>query len=480
MVNQSLELIRTLLFSKSQDASTPEGRSQLRYKRAALTSLVMISSRVTNILTGLLTIPMTLKYLGADLFGIWMVVTSFVGFLSFYDFGIGIGLRNTLIECLGKDDRESPRKLIGNALLVLILLAFVMVLVVIFVLPLLPWGTLIKCKDPTSVPHILPAMQAVLLMFALGLPVSQLQNIANAYQRGYWGYLCFLVGRLLGFFFVVWCVKEAQPLWLLAGGYVGIPFFVTCGGWLIFFKVAAHLRPWPVPFEKETVRRLFGIGFFVLIHHLSYAMINTSAILLIANTIDAASATPYSVTQKLLGVSSVVTASILLGVSVAIGEAWHRTEYGWVIKAIKKSEHLVFLFGILPLFAFLLVGQRVILWWTKSPQSVPSPVLLLVCVLLSGVQILGNIYSNSLMAMNFVHFIAYTEFFAGIIVLLGGYFVGLITKVPTYIAFLQLTIGAIIPSFLFWWKIKNLLSSSRLCFYHKPSTDPTKTRLEPD
>jgi O-antigen/teichoic acid export membrane protein len=374
-MRQKLHQIISILFSKPADPSTPEGRSQERYRRAALTTLVMISARVSNILTGLLTVPITLTYLGEDLFGVWMVLTSVVAFLSFYDFGIGTGLRNLLIECAAKDDLESPKKLIGNALVALTALAALMIVLVYTVLPHLPWGDLIKCKNPDSILQILPTAQAVLVMFALGLPITQLQNIASAYQRGYWGYLCFLIGRILGFLFVVWCVKAEQPLWLLAGGYVGIPFLVTLFGWFIFLTASPVLRPWPIRPERVLMRRLFGVGFFVLVHHLSFAMINTSAVLLIANTISAAAAIPYTVTQQLLGVSSIITASLMIGISVAVGEAWYRKDYGWIKKTLRRSEMTVLLCGVAPLGLFLFAGRPIVLWWTKSPEAVPPPSL---------------------------------------------------------------------------------------------------------
>ena len=466
-LRSKLNQILTVLFSKPSDCSTPEGRGRERYRRAAWTTVVMMAARVSNIITGVLSVPITLHYLGEDLYGVWMALTGFVAFLSFYDFGIGTGLRNLLIECNAKDDLETPKKLIGNALLVLSGLAGLMVVVAFTVLPYLPWGELIKCSNPASVRQILPTAQAVLVMFALGLPITQLQNIANAYQRGYWGYLCFLLGRILGFLFVIWCVKANQPLWLLAGGYVGIPFLVTLIGWGVFFSVAHSLRPWPIRPERTLVRGLFGIGFYVLIHHLSFAMINTSGLLLIANTISAASGVPFSITQQLLGVSNVLVASLLIGVSAAVGEAWHRQDYGWIRTTVRRLEKSVLLFGIAPLVLLLFSGQAIILWWTKSPAAVPSFFLLLSCVLASCVTAIGDIYSNSLIAMNFVRFIALTRFVSGVVVVAGGYVTGVVSQSPALIAFLQFAIGAFIPAFLFWWKMKQLLNGAE--FGHAPA-----------
>lgn len=458
MLSSRLHQVLKILFSKPLDSSTPEGRSQERYRRATLTTLVMMAARVSNILTGIVTVPITLNYLGEDLFGVWMVLMSVVGFLSFYDLGIGVGLRNLLIECVAKDDYEKPKRLIGNALMVTTMLAAVMIVIVFTVLPLLPWGELIKCKNPASVPQILPAAQAVIVMFALGLPIAQLQNIANAYQRGYWGYLCFLIGRIFGFLFVLWSAWTQQALWVLAGGYVGIPFMVTLVGWVVFLIAAPELRPWSVRFEQTLIRPLFGIGFFVMLHHLSFAMVNTSAIMLIANTIDAASAVPYSVTTRLLGVSGVITGSMMVGVSVAVGEAWHRQDYAWVKKTVRRSELMMLLVGIVPLILFLFAGQPIILWWTDSVEAVPSFFLLLACVLLISASAVGSIYTNCLMAMNYVRFVAITKFIAGIFVVLFGYAIGVVTQSPTMIAYLQFVIGALIPSLLFWRTMRGLLN----------------------
>jgi hypothetical protein len=64
------------------------------------------------------------------------------------------------------------------------------------------------------------------------------------------------------------------------------------------------------------------------------------------------------------------------------------------------------------------------------------------------------------MAMNHVRFIAITKFAAGVVVVLGGYGAGVWSQSPTVIAFLQFFIGALIPTLLFWRKMKQLLVHS--------------------
>lgn len=457
-LRSKFSIVLEVLLTKPKSCSTPEGRSRQRYRRAAWTTLTMITARATNIITGVITVPITLKYLGEDLYGVWMTLTGLVGFLSFYDFGIGTGLRNMLIKCAANDDIEMPKKYIGNALLVLLALSAVLITIAYSVLPLFKWESLIKCSNPTSVPQILPTAQAVITMFALGIPITQLQNIANAYQRGYWGYLCFLVGRIIGFLFVLWCVYEAKELWLLAGGYVGIPLIITLFGWIIFFFSAPELRPWPIFPELKIIKSLFGTGFFVLIHTLSLLLINSSPIILIANTINAASAVPYSVTQRLLGASNIISMSLMIGISVAVGEAWHQRDYNWIKKTIQRSEMIVFATGILPLILFLLAGQKIILWWLSTPESVPSFLLLLVCVSVTCTFSFSYIYSSCLMAMNFVRYLAIVRIVASLVYLVGGYLAGILIQSPALIILCQFVFGALCPTVLLWKKMKTLTS----------------------
>jgi len=59
----------SLLRRESFDTSDESGRSKERYRRAAFTTLASIGARGIAILTSLITVPLTLHYLGADATG---------------------------------------------------------------------------------------------------------------------------------------------------------------------------------------------------------------------------------------------------------------------------------------------------------------------------------------------------------------------------------------------------------------------------
>src|SRR5438552_374368 len=84
--------IRSVFRLTPFDKSTAEGSSKERYRRIALTSATSILSKGVSLLTMLISVPLTVNYLGAERFGLWMTVSSLVTFLAFADFGIGNGL----------------------------------------------------------------------------------------------------------------------------------------------------------------------------------------------------------------------------------------------------------------------------------------------------------------------------------------------------------------------------------------------------
>jgi O-antigen/teichoic acid export membrane protein len=98
--------IRAVLaaFRPSSTSSPTEARSRERYRRAFLAGVTSAASRAVSIAAVLISIPITLKYLGVDRFSVWMTITSLTALLAFADFGLGNGLMNVVARCYADED----------------------------------------------------------------------------------------------------------------------------------------------------------------------------------------------------------------------------------------------------------------------------------------------------------------------------------------------------------------------------------------
>jgi O-antigen/teichoic acid export membrane protein len=56
------------------------------------------AARAIGLLTSLISVPLTYRYLGPERYGIWMVLFSFIAAMGFADLGIGNGLMNVVLE----------------------------------------------------------------------------------------------------------------------------------------------------------------------------------------------------------------------------------------------------------------------------------------------------------------------------------------------------------------------------------------------
>lgn len=86
--------LRRYLTFKPFETATEQGRSDERYRLAALTITANIFSRGMAMLVMVLSVTLTIPYLGAERFGVWMTIASFAGMLSFLDLGVGNALTN--------------------------------------------------------------------------------------------------------------------------------------------------------------------------------------------------------------------------------------------------------------------------------------------------------------------------------------------------------------------------------------------------
>src|ERR1700685_3295376 len=84
---EMVQRVKAALFSHTIDLSTADGRSQDRYRRAFRTTIVSALSKIVTVLTSLISVPLTLHYLGVERYGLWMTISSLIACLSFADLG---------------------------------------------------------------------------------------------------------------------------------------------------------------------------------------------------------------------------------------------------------------------------------------------------------------------------------------------------------------------------------------------------------
>lgn len=88
--------------------------------------------KAIGLAASLLVVPVTLHYLDAERYGIWLTLSSILFWFTFSDVGLGNGMRNYLTESISKGDFERGRSYLSTTLFLLSGIAIL--------LGLLSWG----------------------------------------------------------------------------------------------------------------------------------------------------------------------------------------------------------------------------------------------------------------------------------------------------------------------------------------------------
>ncbi|MGZ4985454.1 MAG: lipopolysaccharide biosynthesis protein, partial [Chthoniobacterales bacterium] len=98
-------------------------------------TIAAVAARGVGTVVGLATVPLTLGYLGAERYGIWVTISTLLAFLSFSDFGIANSLSNALGKAYGEGQPEIAARYVSSAFFLFCLIAAAVISAAVFFAP---------------------------------------------------------------------------------------------------------------------------------------------------------------------------------------------------------------------------------------------------------------------------------------------------------------------------------------------------------
>jgi O-antigen/teichoic acid export membrane protein len=386
------------------DTSTSEGRSKERYRRAALTAIGSGIAKGISILTALITIPLTLDYLGAERYGLWMTISSVVLFLGFADLGMGSGLLNAISEANGKDDRQAAVNYVSSGFFLLTGMALLIVVVFILAYPYVPWPGVFNIKSEIASHEAGPAMAAFVAIFAVNLPLGLVQRLQMGYQEGYQSNLYQCLGSIFGLIAVLLVIFFQGGLVWLVLAMAGGPAVALLLNWIILF---GFQQPWLRPKWRcatgAAAKRLLQLGIMFFVLQLAATLAFASDNLVAAQILGPEAVTQYSVPMRMFSMIPIIMGMAVGPLWPAYGEAIARGELAWVRKTLIMSLRWTFFMVIFPTLFLVLFGVQIIHFWV-GPKITPSYLLLTGMGIWAIMQTLSAVMAMLLSGANVVRF----------------------------------------------------------------------------
>ncbi|NLK53454.1 MAG: polysaccharide biosynthesis protein, partial [Bacteroidales bacterium] len=92
----------------------------------------------------LLLVPLTINYVNSSRYGIWLTISSIIGWLSFFDIGLTQGLRNRFAEARAKNENQIAQVFVSTTFAILSIIFATLWIIYLFSHSYLNWSNILK------------------------------------------------------------------------------------------------------------------------------------------------------------------------------------------------------------------------------------------------------------------------------------------------------------------------------------------------
>jgi len=360
---------------------TEEGRAAERMRRIALAALAALLGRAAAALTVLLSVPLTIGYLGPERYGVWLTVSSLIAMLTFTDLGVGNGLITKVAEAHGRRDKMSMQVLISSAFTTLCLLATVLALALIIVCPHVHWARVLSIKSEAVQAEVPEAILTLGLITFLAMPISVVVRVQSGLQQGFQVALWSMAGTLAALVALVIATRLRTGLVGLILALSGTPVLVTLVNFAWCFGLSLRaLRPNLRWARLRPALALLRMGSLFVVLQVSGALAYLSDNLVVANRIGPEAVAQLAIPAKLFTLVLLPVTLMVNPLWPAYGEARARGDIAWIRRTLKLSTITAVLFTAGAGLVAVALGPFVIWHWSRHSVDPALAVLLALAV----------------------------------------------------------------------------------------------------
>lgn len=321
-----------------------------------------------SILVIFLLVPLTLTYLNPTKYGLWLTISSIIGWFSFFDIGLGNGLRNKLAEAFAVKDYKLAEAYVSTTYAILSLIMVGAFLLFLFINPLLDWSKLLNAQPEMAgelsrivlVVFTFFALRFVLNLIGIILTSDQLPAVSNSFGP---------LGNLIALASIYLITKFTHGnLLYISIIYSAAPVLILIIASFYFFNGKYnYIKPSIKSINFKYFRPLAGLGvkFFVL--QIAAIVIFSTDNMIITQILGPAEVTPYNIAFKYFSIPIMIFTIVLTPFWSAYTEAFTNGDMKWIKSSIKRLIMIwlavvmgvVFLLGISKYFYLMWIGDNV-------------------------------------------------------------------------------------------------------------------------
>lgn len=342
-------------------------RSKLA-KKHILYSLLL---NVVSVVIGLMFVPLLLNYLDSERYGIWLTLTSIVGWFTFFDAGLGNGLRNKLTEAFANENTVLAKEYISTTYAIIGSI-FIVVLVLFYIVnPFLNWDQILNTsKVPSNELSVLALI--VFTFFFLRFILNLIGIILMADQRPAYNRVLGPIINLISFIIIFILSKTTEGDLVIMGFVMSVvPVIVLfIASVLLFNKRYKLIKPQFKSIKWLHTNSLMGLGFKFFIIQIATLIMFASSNIIITQVLGPNEVTIYNIVFKYFQVPIMLYTTIMLPIWSAVTDAYVKQDYNWLKNTLIKLNKVSLLFSFIVII-MLIISPYVYELWIGEKIKIP-------------------------------------------------------------------------------------------------------------
>lgn len=304
-----------------------------------------------NVLISLLLIPLTIGYVNSKLYGIWLTLSTIVTWISFFDIGLGNGLRNRAAEALAQGKIKYARVLVSTSYGWISLIFILLALAALFVIPYVNWTSLLNIEKEYQA-TITSVMRIVTVGFCLTMILKVQSNVLMALQKSALASLYDTFGQVLvlvGTYILTLISSPSLVKLACVVSFAPIVAYSMSSCWIYIIK-HPELRPSFSLSSRKYLRDILSLGIKFFVIQINAIVFYQTINVIISNVSGPETVTEYNVVYKYFSCATMIFGIILSPLWSAFTDAQARLDYSWMQRCYVKLLRVFGLCLILVIF----------------------------------------------------------------------------------------------------------------------------------
>ena len=290
-----------------------------------------------SIAINLALVPLTISYLNPTKYGIWLTISSILGWVDFFDIGLGHGLRNKLAESVAEGNMKKAKAYVSTAYISVSILCAFLFGIFLIINEFIDWNAVLNVPENMD-EDIKTISFIVFFMFSMRFILQLINSIFLGYQESAKVSFNVALGNLLVLIGIFLVTHFSHSSLLYVAFLISVvPVLVLLGVNIFYFSTKLKtISPSFKSFDYNSLKNILHLGVKFFIIQISLLILFQTSNLLISRYFSPDLVTSYNIAFKYFGVITMVFNIIISPYWSAYTEAYVKQDYAWMRRSLTQ------------------------------------------------------------------------------------------------------------------------------------------------